>query len=260
MQKSTILHINFASLITTILVNYLLNSRIINGNTVKTVSDRYENMFTPADYAFGIWGIIYLLLTTHFIYCFFLLKKNSGEAQIINKVGLLFAVTSLINCLWIYFWLNDFIGICLLLMIALLYVLTTMLTRITPKKEPTTLTQLITTTPFTLYGGWVCVAMIANAAEFLVKLGWKHTLEDELWTILLIIIAGFINILLSWRYRAVAFGLAGAWGLSAVALNNLDNNYTVSVVGILTATAILSTCFYIGTRKLTSKQSALETS
>src|SRR5690606_3162479 len=129
MQKSTILYINFASLITTILVNYLLNSRIINGNTVKTVSDRYENMFTPADYAFGIWGVIYLLLTTHFIYCFFLLKKNSGEAQIINKVGLLFAVTSLINSLWIYFWLNDFIGICLLLMIALLYVLTTMLTR-----------------------------------------------------------------------------------------------------------------------------------
>lgn len=94
--------------------------------------------------------------------------------------------------------------------------------------------------------------MIANAAAFLVKLGWKHTREDQLWTILLIITAGIINVLLSWRYRAVAFGLAGAWGLSAVAINNLDTNYTVSVVGILTATAILSTCLYIGTRKLTT--------
>jgi len=260
MQRSTILYINFTSLVATVFVNYFFNTRIINGNTVKTVSDRYENMFTPADYAFGIWGIIYFLLTIHFIYCFYLLKNNASKATIIKKVGLLFAVTSLINCFWIYFWLHDLIGICLILMIVLLYVLTTMLTRITPKKEPTTLTQLITTTPFTLYGGWVCVAMIANAAAFLVKLGWKHTLEDELWTILLIIIAGFINILLSWKYRAVAFGLAGAWGLSAVAINNLDTNYTVSVVGILTATAILSTCFYIGTRKLTTNQSSLQTS
>ena len=259
MQRSTILYINFTSLIATIFINYFLNTGIINGNTVKAVSDRYENMFTPADYAFGIWGVIYFLLTIHFIYCFYLLKKNDGQAKIIEKVGLLFAVTSLINCLWIYFWLQDFIGICLLLMVILLYVLTTMLTRITPKKGPTTLKKLLTTTPFTLYGGWVCVAMISNVAAFLVKLGWKHTMEDAVWTGLLIIIAGIINILLSWRYRAIAFGLAGAWGLSAVAINNLDNNYTVSVIGILTAIAILSTCFYIGTRKLTSTQSALQT-
>lgn len=260
MQRSSILYINFASLITTIFVNYFLNTGIINGNTVKTVSDRYENMFTPADYAFGIWGVIYFLLTVHFIYCFYLIKKNDSEATIIEKVGLLFAATSLINCLWIYFWLNDLIGICLALMIILLYVLTKMLTRITPKKTPTTLTQLLTTAPFTLYGGWVCVAMIANVSSFLVKLGWEHTIEDASLTTVLIIIAGSINVLLSWRYRAIAFGLVGAWGLSAIAINNLNSNYTVSVVGILTATAILSTCFYIGTRKLAAKQSTLQTS
>ena len=251
MQKSTILYINFASLITTILVNYLFNSRIINGNTVKTVSDRYENMFTPADYAFGIWGVIYLLLTTHFIYCFYLLKKNSGEAQIINKVGLLFAVTSLINCLWIYFWLNDFIGICVILMVLLLCVLLSIFIRIQSVKRPVSVRNLFISCPFALYAGWVSVALIANISALLTKLNWDGwILNETLWTILLIIIAGIISIYVSWKYNAAAFGMAVLWGISGVTANNFEKNFNITVTGIATCIVILSVCSYILTTKV----------
>jgi hypothetical protein len=252
MQRTTILYVNFVTLLTTIAINYSLNSARINGNTVKIISDRYHNMFTPADYAFGIWGIIYLFLVIHFIYSFYLIKSKNQDALIVDKVGLLFAGSCILNCLWVFLWLKNLVGICLAIMILLLYVLTKILTRVYPPGKTTTFKQLFTTTPFSLYAGWVCVALIANVSAFLVKIGWK-TQADEFWTIVLIIITGMLNILLSWRYRAIAFGLSGVWGLTAIAINNLKYDFNVSVIGIITATAIISTCFYIGTRKLSSR-------
>lgn len=41
-------------------VNYLSNAGVLNGNSMKTISDRYFNYFTPAGYAFSIWGLIYI--------------------------------------------------------------------------------------------------------------------------------------------------------------------------------------------------------
>ena len=52
----------------TLVINYLSNTGIFNGNTVKIVSDKYHNYFTPADYAFSIWGLIYLDLIVFVFY------------------------------------------------------------------------------------------------------------------------------------------------------------------------------------------------
>lgn len=49
-------------LVFTIVFNYLSNTGIFNGKTIANVSDQYQNLFTPAGYAFSIWGFIYLLL------------------------------------------------------------------------------------------------------------------------------------------------------------------------------------------------------
>lgn len=39
---------NGITLIVTIVVNYLSNTGIFNGNTMATISDKYFNYFTPA--------------------------------------------------------------------------------------------------------------------------------------------------------------------------------------------------------------------
>ena len=56
----------FYSLLNTFVVfvliywNYWSNSGGINGKTVGELSDEYANLFTPAGYAFAIWGIIFI--------------------------------------------------------------------------------------------------------------------------------------------------------------------------------------------------------
>jgi hypothetical protein len=39
-----------------------------NGTTIGEISSRYVNLFTPASYAFAIWGIIFLALLAYGIF------------------------------------------------------------------------------------------------------------------------------------------------------------------------------------------------
>jgi hypothetical protein len=67
-MKKTLQIANILALIITLIINYLSNTGIFNGNTMATVSARYQNFFTPAGYAFSIWGVIYLGLAAFVIY------------------------------------------------------------------------------------------------------------------------------------------------------------------------------------------------
>ena len=52
--------LNSISVILVIAVSYISQTGIINGNTMGSLSAEYYNLFTPAGYAFAIWGIIFL--------------------------------------------------------------------------------------------------------------------------------------------------------------------------------------------------------
>lgn len=250
MSKATLLFLNTVSLLATIILNYLFNSGVMNGVTMKTISDKYYNFFTPAGYTFGIWGIIYLLLCTHIIYTIYLYRKKD-DTLIITSVGKLFAVSNIVNMLWVYFWLNDFIGICVILMVLLLCMLLSILIRIQSVKRTVSYRNLFISCPFALYAGWVSVALIANTCALLTKLNWDGwILSETLWTILLIIIAGLISIYVSWKYNAAAYGMAVLWGIGGVTANNFENDFNITATGIVTCIAILSVCLYILTTKV----------
>ena len=71
-----------------ILLNYYFNSGVVDGKTVGDVSDQFQNLFTPAPYAFAIWGIIYLGLI---VFGINLLKvafnKKDNDKSIISKAA-----------------------------------------------------------------------------------------------------------------------------------------------------------------------------
>lgn len=50
--------LNMLSLIATIDINYLSIKRIFNSETMTTMSAKFQNQFTPAEYAFSIWELI----------------------------------------------------------------------------------------------------------------------------------------------------------------------------------------------------------
>ena len=68
MKKKTLQIANGIALVSTIVINYLSNTGAFNGKTIADFSDKYHNYFTPAGYAFSIWGLIYLGLLAFVIY------------------------------------------------------------------------------------------------------------------------------------------------------------------------------------------------
>ena len=87
-------------LIFTVIFNYLSNTGSFTGKTIGNVSNQYHNLFTPAGYAFSIWGIIYLLLLGFVIYTgrsLFNPAKNEVDG-FVEKIGWWFVISCVANC------------------------------------------------------------------------------------------------------------------------------------------------------------------
>lgn len=75
--------------------------------------------------------------------------------------------------------------------------------------------------PFCIYSGWIAVALIANIAAYLTKIQWDgFGLSQITWTIIMILVAGAINLFMTWKRNMREFTLVGVWGLVAVAVTN----------------------------------------
>src|SRR5687768_3551698 len=105
---------NTIALIITIAINYLSNTGLLNGNTMATISGRYSNYFTPAGYAFSIWGLIYLGLIGFVFYSWRSLSDKNN--QLLSNIGWWFIVSCIANSMWVVVWLYDQLALSVLLM------------------------------------------------------------------------------------------------------------------------------------------------
>ena len=62
-MKKKLALLNLLSVILVIAVNYISQAIRINETTIGEVSNKYFNLFTPAGYAFAIWGLIFLTVS-----------------------------------------------------------------------------------------------------------------------------------------------------------------------------------------------------
>ena len=163
-----------------IATNVLANALPINGRTTGAVSDSYQNLFAPAGLTFAIWGVIYLLLGAHVLYQFGLFhdaavddvapfagsaSASSGNAPtraaLLQRVGVLFSLSSLANVAWILSWHYDLILMSTLLLATML-VLLILITRTILGARLSPRDRLFVRLPFSVYFGWITVATIAN--------------------------------------------------------------------------------------------------
>lgn len=213
---------NIFALIVTIVLNYLSNTGIFNGNTMSTVSAAYQNLFTPAGYAFSIWGLIYLGLAAFVIYHAVVSFKSSQENNVVLKVGWWFVISCIANCAWIFAWLYDYTGLSVIIMIMLLFSLVMIILKTRMELDDLPMKQIaFVWWPFSLYAGWITVALIANIAAWLTKINWDgFGISAITWTIIMIIIAGIIYLLMTWQRNMREYALVGVWGLLAIAVAN----------------------------------------
>ncbi|MDD2982738.1 MAG: tryptophan-rich sensory protein [Crocinitomicaceae bacterium] len=231
-MKKVLPIVNGFAFISMIVMNYLSNTGVFNGNTMKTVSDRYFNFFTPAGYAFSIWGIIYLGLFGFVFYSGRQLFNPKNEEPMLFKIGWWFTFTCVLNSFWVVAWLYEFTAVSVLLMIFMLLSLIKIMQIILLNLDYHSFkNRLFILFPFALYLGWISVALIANVAGFLTKMNWNgFGISDEYWTIALIVIAGIVNVLVLWKWNLRTFVAVGIWALLAIAVSNISNQGPESIV------------------------------
>lgn len=225
---------NIVLFIITLFVNYLSNTGLLNGNTMGSVSARYENLFTPSGYAFSIWGLIYIALLGFVIYQAWSIFKSVKDDDFVLKVGWWFIISCLANSVWILAWLYEYIGLSVALMMVLLFSLIKIIVNTRMELEEVPVKRLILLWwPFSIYSGWISVALIANIAAWLTKIGWDgFGLPQMVWAIILIIATGTINLFMTWRRNMREYALVGVWALTAIAFANWDIEKTVSIAAL----------------------------
>jgi hypothetical protein len=198
--------INIITFAIMILMNYLANAIPLGGKTTGELSAQYPNLFVPAGITFSIWGIIYLLLLG-----FIILQFRTENKELVNSIGWLFAISCVLNSLWIVAWHYENPGLSMLIMIFLLLCLVLINHRIAA------FTMGLSRAAFGIYLGWICIAAIANATALLVAINWTGWgLTDELWAMAMVLAGALITILLLITYRNPFTGLAVIWALAGI--------------------------------------------
>ena len=251
-MKKTLQIANGIALVFTIVMNYVSNTGVFDGNTMKTVSDSYWNLFTPAGYAFSIWGLIYLGLVGFVFYTGqSLFSKKDDNDPIVLQIGWWFVLSCIGNSTWVVAWLYNYtllsVGIMFVVLLSLIKIIIN--TRMELDAHPLK-RYLLIYWPFAFYSGWISVAFIANIAALLTKNSWDgFGLSDVMWTIIMIVVAGLLNVIIILSRNLREFGLVGIWALVAIAASNSDKGSSdVVMAAYIVAAIILVTIAYSGSK------------
>lgn len=253
--KKYLLIVNLVALILTIAVNYISSAGPLNGITIKEISAKYNNYFTPAGYAFSIWGLIYLGLLGFVCYSVFK-RRDEHLVSVVNRIGWLFGLSCLANSLWIIAWLNDYLGLSVIIMVLLLTSLIAIIFRTRMELDAHPLTSYIFIYwPFAVYAGWITVALIANISAYLTKIGWDGWgISTTSWAITMIVIAGLVNIMMVITRNLREFAAVGIWALFAISVaNNHNEGMSIRYACYITVAVLLM--FIIGNGAKSPKRS-----
>lgn len=222
-----------------IVMNYLANALPLGGKTTGELSDAYPNLFVPAGATFSIWGIIYLLLAG-----FCVIQFSEKGAPVAASIGWLFAVSCLLNGLWIVAWHYEKVPLSLLVMAGLL--VTLILINLKLIDQPLGLTKAA----FGTYLGWISIATIANVTALLVRLNWNGLgVSQEAWAIIMIAVGAAIVSVAIVKLANPFLGLAVVWAFAGIILKR-SQDYTSIVVtaalGLLIVAAVTVRAFLKG--------------
>lgn len=207
-----------AGYVAMVTVNYLANALPIGGVTTGQASDAYANLFTPAGYAFSIWGLIYLLLLGYTVHQFGFGQKvaDPEREKSFSQINRYFLLSSFANIAWIFAWHHGIIWLSVLIMLTLLVSLIFIAGLINKKTYSLRDTVLIRL-PFSIYFGWITVATIANVTVWLVSMDWNgFGISEAVWTMVILLVGAGIGILRTLKDRNVYYAAVLVWAFGAI--------------------------------------------
>lgn len=223
------------------LAGFLVGSGILSKGVSKQAQGSLTSQATliaPAGTAFSIWSVIYLGLVTYTVWQWFPSQAHHPRHA---AVGWLAGITMLLNALWLFVTQLDLMWVSVGVIIVLVLALGLLVDRLQHLPPTTTADRIVTDFTFSLYLGWVTVAVCANIAAAFDASGWPYGQDVNRWvTVAVIVVATLIALALAWRLGArLGVALAITWGLLWIAVARLDDAPRDTVVGIAAAVAAI---------------------
>ena len=194
-----------------IAVNGAANALPINGLTTGAVSDLYPTLFTPAGFAFSIWGLIYSGLLA-----FLIRILTTSNTELVGKLFPWFALNSLANMAWIFAWHHLQVVTSLVLMLVLLsslIYLTAELRSYTRSSKEIRFFNAV----FEVYLGWITVATVANFTALLVAFNWNALgINEEHWMLIILPVIVVIVLVIYVKQTSAVYLLPIIWALYGI--------------------------------------------
>jgi len=216
-------------------INYASNTKMFAKVTVADIAHKYDSLFTPADYAFIIWSIILLLCTGFIIYQWVLLKNDTK--QYIQQTGVWFMMSNIANGLWVYCWIHEWLGWCVILILILLLslIILTIKLKLELNDEPVR-TIFFIWWPISFYLGWIIAATVACIASWLIYIGWNgFGIAADTWTIIMIAIAFLVYLYINQKRNMRESAAVGIWAFVAIAVRQWSAYKDIAFTAIIAA-------------------------
>lgn len=228
--------------------NYYSNTGNIGGKTVGELSAEYDNYFTPAGYAFAIWGLIYLALTAQAVFFLRRAFSASKDSEFLSQIGPYLIIANIFNAGWLWFWLTENTGLSVVTMLGILLCLVIVILglRMNLTKE-SRVVQVLVRTPISIYAGWITVATVANISAYLAKVGWEGGPFDAItWTIIMMAVATGLHLFLIWTRSLRESALVAIWALVAIGVRHKEIESSLAASAFVAAAILCLAVSYHG--------------
>jgi hypothetical protein len=201
-------------------INIWANLNPPNGLTIGAISQtRFKNvLITPANYAFAIWGLIYLGLISFAVYQ--ALPRQKSDV-LLYKIGYKLAIASISQIIWVFCFLYGQYDVSMIAMVGILLPLIAAYWSL-PFKTPISRShRWLIRFPITIYLAWISVATIVNGAILLEAQHWSGWgITPQAWTIIMLLVAGLITHFVVLPRLDFVYGGVFVWALTAIAIKN----------------------------------------
>ncbi|MBD2158924.1 tryptophan-rich sensory protein [Leptolyngbya sp. FACHB-16] len=239
-SKPSLAIATLVAIIATLLVNTLSNLFPPGGQNVGEIANTLLSgvLITPANYAFIIWGLIYVGLIAYGIHQLQPAQQRDPNFWRTNKLLIVACVAQII---WIFcFTLKLFSPSIVPMLVILLSLLSIYCNLGISEQRSSWQQRWLVQIPFSVYTAWISVATIVNVASALYVAGWGGWgLSDATWTAIMLVVGGLVAGSIAVMLRDVPFVLVFVWAYGAIALRHND-------IPTIWITAIVVTLLLLG--------------
>jgi hypothetical protein len=237
-----------AAIVAAFAINAISNIFPIGSKSIGVISNTVfrDVLIIPANYAFAIWGLIYLGLFGFGIY-----QALPSQRQNINfrQAGYPIVLASVAQCVWVYLFLLRLFVPSTFAMVVIAASLITAYLRLEIAITPVSrIRKWLVHLPISIYIGWISVASIVNVACALYSYNWDGWgVSGEIWAVIMVIIATGLGCAIAFRRRDIAYPGVIIWAITAIAVKH--SSYPILKTTVFGCSIILAIAIFIQVRK-----------